>query len=172
MLVYHQTGHNLVWNCDSYTADNAGAGLIFSPVNIQTEKIIKIDNSIKHVSFFDPQFYLLKELKGKLDGIAIRVPVPTGSATDFVCELEKETTIEEINKLFKSVAENELKNVIQYTDEPLVSSDIVGNPNSCIFDSLSTHVMDGKFIKILGWYDNEWGYSSRMVDMVKIIMEK
>jgi len=114
---------------------------------------------------------VIPELAGKLDGMAIRVPVPDGSVTDFVCEVEKETSIEEINKLFKSVSKNELKKVIEYTEEPIVSSDIVGNPHSIIFDALSTKVIDKKLIKILGWYDNEWGYSSRMIDIIKIVMK-
>jgi len=112
---------------------------------------------------------VIPELLDKLDGMAIRVPVPDGSVTDFVCEVEKDTSVEEINKLFKSVSENELKSVVEYSEEPLVSSDIIGNPHSIIFDSISTKVIDGKFVKVLGWYDNEWGYSCRMVDMVKII---
>ncbi|MEE9525525.1 MAG: type I glyceraldehyde-3-phosphate dehydrogenase [Candidatus Woesearchaeota archaeon] len=114
---------------------------------------------------------VIPELKGKLDGMAVRVPVPDGSVTDFVCELGKEATEEEINKLFKSVAENELKGILEYTEEPIVSSDIIGNPHSCIFDALSTKVIDGKFVKVLGWYDNEWGYSSRMIDIIKIVMK-
>lgn len=114
----------------------------------------------------------IPELKGKLDGIAIRVPVPAGSVTDFVCEVEKETTKKEINELFKSVSKNELKGVLQFTKEPLVSSDIVGNTHSCIFDAMSTNVIDGKLIKVLGWYDNEYGYSCRMIDMLKIMMKK
>ncbi len=109
----------------------------------------------------------IPDLAGKLDGIAIRVPVPVGSVTDFVCEVEKSTTTEEINALFKNVAENELKGVIEFSDDPLVSSDIVGNSHSGIFDSTMTNVIDGKFIKVLSWYDNEWGYSSRLVDVVK-----
>ncbi|MBW2996152.1 type I glyceraldehyde-3-phosphate dehydrogenase [Candidatus Woesearchaeota archaeon] len=112
---------------------------------------------------------VIPELAGKLDGMAMRVPVADGSVTDFVCELEKETTEEEINNIFKSVSENELKGIIEYTDEPIVSTDVIGNPHSCIFDSALTKVIDGKFVKIIGWYDNEWGYSNRMIDMVKII---
>ena len=114
----------------------------------------------------------IPELKGKLDGVAIRVPVPTGSVTDFVCELEKNATKEEINRLFKSVSEHELKGVLQYSELPLVSSDIVGNPHSVIFDAMSTNVIDGKLVKVLGWYDNEYGYSCRMIDMLKIMAKK
>jgi glyceraldehyde 3-phosphate dehydrogenase len=112
---------------------------------------------------------VIPELKGKLDGIALRVPVPDGSIVDFVCELKKDTTIEEINRLFKSVSEFHLKDVLEYTEEPIVSADIIHNPNSCIFDALSTMMIGPRFIKVLGWYDNEWGYSCRMVDMIKII---
>jgi glyceraldehyde 3-phosphate dehydrogenase len=114
----------------------------------------------------------IPELKGKMDGIAIRVPVITGSVTDFVCEVEKEATKEEINKLFKEAAKRELKGVIEYTEDPVVSSDIIGNPHSVIFDALSTNVIDGKLVKVLGWYDNEYGYSCRMVDMIKVMMKK
>lgn len=114
----------------------------------------------------------IPELKGKLDGIAIRVPVPCGSVTDFVAEVGKKVTIEEINKLFKSVSENELKGIVQYSEEPLVSTDILQNTHSVVFDALSTNVINGNFVKILGWYDNEWGYSNRMVDMIKVIASK
>ncbi|MGV8169336.1 MAG: type I glyceraldehyde-3-phosphate dehydrogenase [Candidatus Nanoarchaeia archaeon] len=115
---------------------------------------------------------VMPHLKGKLDGIAIRVPVPDGSVTDFVCTVKKDVTKEQINALFKSVAHNELKEIIEYSEEPLVSSDIVGNPHSSIFDAQSTNVIDKRFVKIISWYDNEWGYSNRMIDLIKIIMEK
>lgn len=111
---------------------------------------------------------VIPELKGKLDGIALRVPIPDGSVTDFVCELQKETSVEEINALMKSVAENELKGIIEYLNYPAVSSDIVGNPHSSIFDPEYTFV-SGKRIKILSWYDNEWGYSNRMVDVILML---
>ena len=110
---------------------------------------------------------VIPELKGKLDGIAVRVPVPDGSVTDFVCEVEKEVSIEDVNKVFKKAADSSMKGVIEYSDEPLVSSDIVGNSHSSIFDSLSTNVIDGHLVKILAWYDNEWGFSHRMVDVIK-----
>jgi glyceraldehyde 3-phosphate dehydrogenase len=114
----------------------------------------------------------IPELKGKLDGVSLRVPVITGSITDFTCVVEKATSIEELNKLFKEAAKKEMKGVLEYSEEPLVSSDIIGNTNSCIFDAMSTNVIDGKLIKVLGWYDNEYGYSCRMIDMVKIMMKK
>lgn len=112
---------------------------------------------------------VLPHLKGKLDGIAIRVPVITGSATDLVCEVEKTATAEEINALFKNVAGNHMKGVLEYSEEPLVSSDIIHNPHSSIFDSQMTAVMEGNMIKVLSWYDNEWGYSNRMVDLMALM---
>jgi glyceraldehyde 3-phosphate dehydrogenase len=112
---------------------------------------------------------VIKHLKGRLDGISLRVPIQDGSVTDFVCVLKKDTTKEEINELFRSVADNELKGIIEYSDEPLVSSDIVGNPHSAIFDAQSTNVIDRRFVKVLAWYDNEWGYSNRMIDLIKMM---
>ncbi len=108
-------------------------------------------------------------LNGKLNGIAIRVPTPDGSISDFVCRVKKKTTIEEINALFKNVAEYHLKGVLEYSEEELVSTDIIGNRNSAIFDASMTDVIDGNLIKVLAWYDNEWGYSCRMIDIVKIM---
>ena len=112
---------------------------------------------------------VIPEMKGKLDGIAMRVPVPDGSITDFVCVLNKETTKEEINALFKNVAEHHLKGVLEYSEDPLVSTDIIGNPHSSIFDSSLTSVMGGTLVKVVSWYDNEWGYSNRMIDIIKLI---
>ncbi|MEX0844648.1 MAG: type I glyceraldehyde-3-phosphate dehydrogenase [Balneolaceae bacterium] len=112
---------------------------------------------------------VLPHLKGKLDGIAVRVPTLTGSLTDFVVELNKETTTEEVNALFKKAAEGEYKGIVQYTDEPYVSSDIIGNPHSTIFDSDMTKV-DGNLVKIIGWYDNEAGYSARTADLISKVL--
>jgi glyceraldehyde 3-phosphate dehydrogenase len=111
---------------------------------------------------------VLPHLKGKLDGFSLRVPIPDGSITDFVCELGKEVTKEEVNAAFKKASETNLKGYLEYCEDPIVSVDIVGNPSSCIFDSLSTMVM-GNLVKVIGWYDNEWGYSCRMVDLMKKI---
>ena len=111
---------------------------------------------------------VIPELKGKLDGLAFRVPVPTGSVTDFVCELEKSATKEEINKAFEQ-ASKKLKGIVEYTIEPLVSADIVTDPNSAIFDSELTYVIEGNFVKVIAWDDNEWGVSERMVDVIKLI---
>lgn len=108
---------------------------------------------------------VMTSMKGKLDGTSLRVPVPTGSITDFVANLKKPATVEEINAAFKKAADGPLKGVLEYTDAPIVSSDIVTNPHSCIFDSELTMSM-GSLVKVLGWYDNEWGYSNRLVDLV------
>jgi len=111
----------------------------------------------------------IPELKGKLDGIAMRVPIPCGSITDFVCTLKKKATVEEVNKLFKNVSKSHLKGVLQYSEDHLVSSDIVTNPYSTIFDAPMTRLIDGKLLKVVAWYDNEWGYSSRMIDVAKLM---
>ncbi|MEU2557868.1 type I glyceraldehyde-3-phosphate dehydrogenase [Streptomyces longispororuber] len=112
---------------------------------------------------------VLPQLKGKLDGIAMRVPVPTGSATDLVVELQREVTKDEVNAAFKKAADGELKGILYYTEDPIVSSDIVSDPASCTFDSSLTMVQEGKSVKILGWYDNEWGYSNRLVDLTVFV---
>ncbi|CAB4666375.1 MAG: type I glyceraldehyde-3-phosphate dehydrogenase [Actinobacteria bacterium] len=111
---------------------------------------------------------VLPELKGKLDGYAMRVPIPTGSATDLTVELAKEATAAEINAAMKAAAEGSLKGYLSYTEDPIVSSDIVTDPSSCIFDSGLTKVI-GNQVKIVGWYDNEWGYSNRLVDLISYV---
>ena len=113
---------------------------------------------------------VIPALKGKLDGMAFRVPVQDGSITDFVCEVEKEATKEEINAAFKKAAEGPLKGILQYSEDPLVSTDIVGNPHSSIFDAPLTMV-SGTMVKVVSWYDNEWGYSNRVVDLIEKAME-
>lgn len=109
---------------------------------------------------------VLPHLDGKLDGMAIRVPVPDGSITDFVCIVDRETNAEDVNKAFKSAADGAMNGILEYCEDPIVSSDILGNSHSSIFDSLSTKV-SGKMVKVISWYDNEWGYSHRLVDLVK-----
>jgi len=111
---------------------------------------------------------VIPELNGKLDGMALRVPVVDGSVTDFVAVLEREATVETVNEAFKKAAEGNLKGILEYCEDPIVSSDIIGNPYSCIFDSLATAVMDGNMVKVIGWYDNEWGYSNRVVDLIAL----
>ncbi|MDP7639939.1 MAG: type I glyceraldehyde-3-phosphate dehydrogenase [Candidatus Hydrogenedentes bacterium] len=110
---------------------------------------------------------VLPALKGKLDGFAMRVPIPVGSAVDLTVELEKNATADEVNAAIKAAANGPLKGVIEYCVDPIVSADIVGNPASSIFDSLLTTVMDGNFAKAVSWYDNEWGYSNRCVDLFR-----
>lgn len=110
---------------------------------------------------------VIPSLKGKLDGIAMRVPVSDGSLVDLVAELEKRATAEELNSVMKSAATGALKGYLEYCDDPIVSSDVIGNPASSIFDAASTRVMDGNFVKVITWYDNEWGYSKRTVDLLK-----
>ena len=114
---------------------------------------------------------VLPDLKGKLDGFAMRVPVPTGSATDLTVELAKEVSAEQINAAMKKAAEGSLKGYLTYTEDPIVSADIVTDPSSCIFDAGLTKVI-GSTVKVVGWYDNEWGYSNRLVDLVGFVGKK
>ena len=109
---------------------------------------------------------VIPELKGKIDGFALRVPVSDGSIVDLVVELKESVTVEQVNAAMKQAAEGSLKGILEYTEEPLVSCDIVGNPHSSIFDALSTMVMDGNMVKVVSWYDNEWGYSCRVMDLL------
>ncbi len=113
---------------------------------------------------------VIPELKGKLDGMAMRVPTPDGSITDLVAILNKNTTVEEVNAAFKKAAKGKLKGILEYTEDPIVSVDIIGNSHSNIFDSLSTMVQ-GNMVKVIGWYDNEYGYSSRVVDLMKKLIK-
>lgn len=115
---------------------------------------------------------VLPELKGKLNGFAMRVPTPNVSITDLVVELDKAATAEEINAALKKAAEGELKGIMAYSDEPLVSRDYNGNPHSSIVDGLSTMVVEGSMAKVVSWYDNEWGYSNRVVDLIRFIVGK
>ena len=115
---------------------------------------------------------VLPELNGKLHGIAFRVPTATGSVTDFVVDLGRGVTVEEVNQAFKVAAEGPLKGILEYTEDPIVSSDVRGNPHSCIFDALSTIVMQDNMVKIMGWYDNEWGYSCRTADLCSFMSDQ
>jgi len=112
---------------------------------------------------------VLPELKGKIDGIAIRVPTPDVSFTDLAVVVDKPVTVAQINEAFRAAAEGPMAGVLQYTEEELVSSDFIGNPHSCILDAKSTNVVDGTLIKVSGWYDNEWGYASRCVDLLRFV---
>jgi glyceraldehyde 3-phosphate dehydrogenase len=114
---------------------------------------------------------VMESMKGKLDGTSLRVPVPTGSITDFNAVLSRDASVDEVNAAFRAAAEGPLKGVLEYTDAPIVSSDIVTNPHSCIFDSELTMSL-GNLVKVLGWYDNEWGYSNRLVDLTAFVGSK
>lgn len=115
---------------------------------------------------------VIPELKGRLHGMAFRVPVAAGSVVDLVAELEREVTAEDINLAFKEVAEGEMKGIIEYSTEPLVSSDIIKNSSSAIFDALSTMVIAGDLVKVIAWYDNEWGYSCRLADLANYVASR
>ena len=115
---------------------------------------------------------VLPELKGKLDGLAIRVPTPNVSLVDLVCVVEKDTTKEEVNRALKGAAEGKLNKVLEYSDKPLVSKDFNGNPKSSIVDADLTYVIDKRLVKVMSWYDNEWGYSCRVVDLIEFIANK
>jgi glyceraldehyde 3-phosphate dehydrogenase len=112
---------------------------------------------------------VLPALKGKLDGLAIRVPVPDGSIVDLVTLMEKEVTIEAVNAAIREAAAGSMKSIIEYTEDPIVSSDVIGNTHSAVFDSLATQVVGGNVLKTLTWYDNEWGYSCRVVDLIDLM---
>ena len=115
---------------------------------------------------------VVPELKGKLNGGAFRVPTPDGSVTDFTAVLDKDATVDAVNAAFKEAASDKsYKGVLEYSDEPLVSEDIVGNPHSCIFDSQLTLMLGNRFVKVVGWYDNEWGYSNRCVELMEMLAE-
>jgi len=115
---------------------------------------------------------VLPELNGKLNGVAFRVPTSTGSITDFTAQVSRDVTAEEINEAYKKAAEGSMKGILEYNDEALVSSDYKGNPHSSIIDGLSTMVMAGNMVKVMGWYDNEWGYSCRTTDLAALISDK
>jgi glyceraldehyde 3-phosphate dehydrogenase len=112
---------------------------------------------------------VIPEVKGKMDGISIRVPTPDVSFTDLTVEVERPTTVAEVNAAFKEASEGSLEGILRYTEEELVSSDYIGNPASCILDSKTTIVVDGTMVRVSGWYDNEWGYASRCVDMLRFM---
>jgi len=115
---------------------------------------------------------VVPDLKGKVDGMSMRVPTPDGSVVDLVAELGRDVTAEEINAAMRVAAEGPMKNILEYCEDPIVSVDVVGNPASSVFDSLQTMVMggEGNFVKCIAWYDNEWGYSNRVNDLVKYMM--
>jgi glyceraldehyde 3-phosphate dehydrogenase len=112
---------------------------------------------------------VIPEVKGKIDGIAIRVPTPDVSLTDLAAEVDRPVTVDEVNAAFKAAADGPMQGILAYSGEELVSADYIGNPHSCILDAKSTNVVDGTLVKVSGWYDNEWGYASRCVDMLRFM---
>src|SRR5690606_13733371 len=112
---------------------------------------------------------VIPEVKGKIDGISIRVPTPDVSITELTVEVERATTIAEVNAALKSASEGALKWIMDYSEVELISSDYIGNPHSCIIDAKNTNVIDGTMVKLSGWYDNEWGYASRCVDLIQYV---
>jgi glyceraldehyde 3-phosphate dehydrogenase len=114
---------------------------------------------------------VLPTLKGKLDGMAMRVPVPDGSTVDLVVELNRSVTVDEVNRAVKAAAEGVMKGIIEYTEDPIVSTDVIGNPHSSVFDASGTQVLGGTLVKVMSWYDNEWGYSNRVVDLIERLGE-
>jgi glyceraldehyde 3-phosphate dehydrogenase len=114
---------------------------------------------------------VMPELAGRLDGLAMRVPVPDGSLVDLTVELEQDVTVESVNQAMKQASETSLQGILEYCDEPIVSSDIIGNPHSSIFDSLLTQVIDNRMVKVVSWYDNEWGYSTRVEELIERLAE-
>jgi glyceraldehyde 3-phosphate dehydrogenase len=114
---------------------------------------------------------VLPDLQGKLNGIAVRAPVITGSLVDLVCDVSRETSAEEINAAMKEAADGPLSGILEYNDDPIVSTDIITDPYSSVFDAEQTTVVDGKFVKVLSWYDNEWGYSMRCVELAEKVLQ-
>ncbi len=157
--------HGLMTTCHAYTNDQKVADQLHSDPRRSRAAAINIiptsTGAAKAVGEVMPA------LKGKLTGISLRVPVPTGSITDLTAVLSKSVTVADINAAMKAAAGGQLKDILYYTEDPIVSTDIIGDPHSCIFDSLFTTVMAGNMVKVLGWYDNEYGYSSRTVDLIK-----
>jgi glyceraldehyde 3-phosphate dehydrogenase len=159
--------HGLMTTVHAYTNDQRVSDLIHEDLRRARAAAVNIipssTGAAKAIGL------VLPELDGKLDGIALRVPVPDGSITDLTATLKAEVTVEEVNKAFKEAAQGPLKGILEYTEDPIVSSDIIDNAHSCIFDAKSTLVVPkgkGNVVKVFGWYDNEWGYSNRTADIV------
>ncbi|MEQ9406783.1 MAG: type I glyceraldehyde-3-phosphate dehydrogenase [Fuerstiella sp.] len=159
--------HGLMTTCHAYTNDQKVADQLHSDPRRSRAAAINIiptsTGAAKAVGL------VLPEVAGKLTGYALRVPVPTGSVTDLTVVLDKNVTADDVNAAMKAAAGAEFKGIMEYTVDPIVSSDIVGNPHSCIFDGSFTSVVGGNMVKVLGWYDNEYGYSMRTVDLIKKI---
>lgn len=159
--------HGVMTTTHAYTNDQRVADLIHEDLRRARAAAINIIPSSTGAAKAIGQ--VLPNLDGKLDGIALRVPVPDGSITDLTVTMKQEVTIEQVNQAFKEAAQGALKGILEYTEDPIVSSDVIDNAHSCIFDAKSTMVVPkgkGNMVKVLGWYDNEWGYSNRTADLV------
>lgn len=154
----------LMTTCHAYTNDQKLADQLHD--NIHRSRAAAVNIIPTSTGAAKAVGEVLPALNGKLTGISLRVPVPCGSITDLVVELEKDVTVDDINGAIKAAAEGPLKKIIEYNTDPIVSSDIIGNAHSCIFDAPWTMVMQGRMIKVLGWYDNEYGYSNRTADLI------
>jgi glyceraldehyde 3-phosphate dehydrogenase len=156
--------HGLMTTIHAYTADQRLQDLPHSDLRRARAAAINLiptsTGAAKAISLVIP------ELEGKLNGIAIRAPIPTGSVVDLTVRVQRETSIEEVNAAMKAAADGPLQGILQYTEDPIVSSDIVKSPYSSIFDAQLTAVIEGTFVKVFAWYDNEWGYSNRLIDLV------
>jgi len=157
--------HGLMTTCHAYTNDQRILDLIHKDLRRARSAAVNIIPTTTGAARAVGE--VIPELKGRLDGFALRVPVVDGSVTDFTALLKKKVTVEEVNAAFKKAAEGPLRGILQYETDPIVSSDVIGNPHSCIFDSQCTNVMQGNLVKVIGWYDNEWGYSVRSVDLLE-----
>jgi glyceraldehyde 3-phosphate dehydrogenase len=161
-------GHGLMTTIHAYTADQRLQDMPHSDLRRARAAAINLipasTGAAKAIGLVIP------ELQGKLHGFAVRAPVPIGSVVDLTVECTRETSVEEINAAFAQAASGPLEGILQYSEDPLVSSDIVGSPFSAIFDSLLTAVLDGTMVKVIAWYDNEWGYSNRLVDLVQRVL--
>jgi glyceraldehyde 3-phosphate dehydrogenase len=164
---YDPAAHNIISNASCTTNCLAPvAKVVHEKFGIRSAQMTTIH------SYTNDQQLLMPELKGKFDGISVRVPTPNVSLVDVVMDLEKETTAEEVNRAFKDAANEELRGILAFSEEPLVSIDFRGNPNSSIVDAEYTKVIGGRMLKVLSWYDNEWGYSCRVRDLIKYIASK
>jgi len=159
--------YGLMTTCHAYTNDQRIADLIHKDPRRARAAAVNIIPTTTGAA--EAVGKVIPELNGKLSGISLRVPVPDGSIVDFVALLKTDVTKEEINAAMKKAAEGPLKGLLEYTEDPIVSSDVVGNPCSSLFDASSTMVMQKRMVKVLSWYDNEWGYSMRCVDLVRLM---
>lgn len=156
--------------CHAYTNDQAT--LDFPHKDLRRARAAAINIIPTSTGAAKAASLTMPELKGRLDGIALRVPVADGSITDLVAHLGSEVTAEDVNKAYREASQStRMKGILEYTEDPIVSTDIVGNPHSCVFDALST-MANGRLVKVLGWYDNEWGYSMRLVDLTELVASR